>query len=66
MHSIETALKFKNLINLEDEIISRHRLMDDMVGMLYPSIVMNEIMQLRARYNEIKEILEANKEYGRN
>lgn len=63
MQDINTALKQQNLANLDEEIASRRRLMQDMVGTLYPSIVRDELIKLNERREDVLRILEANRNY---
>lgn len=54
MKYIEEALKLESVDELEVEVETRRELGHKMVGQLYPSILADEIYQLRCKQYEIK------------
>lgn len=47
MNEINKAIKFRNIAALDKEIEDRKELIKNMVGTLYPRIVMDEIIKLK-------------------
>lgn len=58
MNSIDKAIKFKNIAALDIEIEDRKELIKNMVGTLYPRIVMDEIIKLKKRRKDIADGLQ--------
>jgi hypothetical protein len=53
MTDIKKAIKFVNSAALTKEIEEREKLLKEMVGTLYPGIVLDEIIKLRKRRKDI-------------
>jgi hypothetical protein len=53
MKNIKEALQLTTVDELANEISERHKLIDSMVGTLYPEILSNEIYKLEALHDHI-------------
>jgi hypothetical protein len=63
MLNIQIAEVLVDLESLDNEIKERHKLINEMVGTLWPSVVKNEIIILNKRREEIERIVKVNYEY---
>lgn len=63
MFNIQIAEMLPDLESLDKEIIEREKLINEMVGTFWPSVLKREIEIIKSRRNEIERIVKINYEY---
>ena len=54
MKNIEEALNLKTIEEIEEEIQSRKKVLLEMVGRVYPTVICDEIYKLRIKLDKLK------------
>jgi len=63
MLGIEIAEQLIDLESLDKEISDRHKLLDQMVGNMWPYVIRDELYRLNNQKRKIEKIVERNYEY---